>query len=119
MLPFIFLAHPITETVKKFFGGAWHGVTDYGACCLITPHLNFVNPETKDMTPEKYEPHHWTIQIPKGARNNQIGGIKVLLDVESFDISYSGKESLGFRIAFTDQTDTAMMKQDGFLISPG
>ncbi len=42
------------------------------------------------------------------------------MDIEQFDSSFTGKESAGgIRIAFADPTDKVMMKQDGYLISPG
>ncbi len=48
-----------------------------------------------------------------------MGGLKIMLDIEMFDISFTGKQNAGFRIAFTDPRDKAMIKEDGYLISPG
>ena len=42
-----------------------------------------------------------------------------MLDAESFDYAYDGKDSVGFRFVIADQSDKAMLKQDGYLISPG
>ena len=42
-----------------------------------------------------------------------------MLDIEAFDHAYTGKESVGFRIAFSDIRDKPLIKQEGFLISPG
>jgi hypothetical protein len=42
-----------------------------------------------------------------------------LLDVEAFDYAYTGKESVGFRIGFSDIRDKPLIKQEGFLIQPG
>jgi hypothetical protein len=42
-----------------------------------------------------------------------------VLDVESFDFSFSGKESFGFKLEFSDQRDKSIISQDGYLISPG
>jgi len=56
---------------------------------------------------------------PKGALNGQLGGIKLLLDVETFELSYSGKGSAGFKLVFSDVRDNPMVRQDGYLISPG
>ena len=113
----LYLAHPSSKNVRTFFP-AYYGVTDYGRCCIITPYLNFVNPDTKNLSPAQYTGEHWH-EDKKGSRNGENGGLKVLLDAESFDFSYSGKDSLGFRIAFTDQRDTALLMQDGYVISTG
>ena len=60
------------------------------------------------------------LTIPKGAKNGDIGGISVLMDIEQFDYSFTGKEYAGgIKIAFTDPRDRAMVNQDGYLISPG
>jgi hypothetical protein len=48
-----------------------------------------------------------------------IGGIEVLLDVESFDYTYNGKDSVGFRFVFVNPGDQPMLNQDGYLIPPG
>jgi len=48
-----------------------------------------------------------------------MGGLKLVLDVESFDFTNSGKTSVGFRLEFSDQRDKSAVKQDGYYISPG
>ena len=48
-----------------------------------------------------------------------IGRIEVLLDVESFDYTYNGKDSVGFRFVFVNPGDQPMLNQDGYLIPPG
>ena len=93
-------------------------MTDGGPCCLISPYLNFVNNKTLDQDPRKFTGKEWHSQ-PKGSTNGQIGGLKFVLDVESFDYTYSGKESLGFKIEFSDQRDMSIIKQGGYSISPG
>ncbi len=102
----------------RTFYDAYVEVTDYGACCQILPYLNFANPETVHLSPDNYTAKHWH-SLPKGAKNGKLGGIKFLLDVESFDFYYTGKDTQGFRIAFTDQRDTATVKQNGYVIPTG
>ena len=92
-------------------------ITDYGACCLISPYLNFINKETKDIDHTNYTGEQWLSQ-PKGSQSGMIGGIEFLLDVESFDYSYTGKDSVGFRFVLVDVRDQPMIKQDGYLIPP-
>ena len=114
---FSFKAHPGSDTDKTFFSG-WKSITEGGPCCLISPHLNFVNNKTKDKSPDKFSGEEWHWQ-PKGSQNGKIGGLKFVLDVESFDFSFSGKESFGFKLEFSDQRDKSIISQDGYLISPG
>ncbi len=113
----IFSAHPSTKSFRTFFK-AWKGLTDYGACCLVSPYLNFVNEETKGLDPDKYEGRHWQY-LSKGAQSDQFGGTSFLLDVESFDYSQTNEESAGFIIVLSDQQDKPMVEQDGYMISPG
>jgi hypothetical protein len=70
------------------------------------------------MDPDSYKGIHWQY-LPKGAHSGQFGGITFLLDVESFEYSYTDKASVGLRIALSDQRDKPMITQDGYLISPG
>ena len=85
---------------------------------MIAPYLYFVNPESMNLDPVNYTAKHWHSQ-PRGAYNGQFGGIKLLLDVDSFDTSFAGKESVGFRLVFSNVRDAPMVRQDGYLISPG
>jgi hypothetical protein len=70
------------------------------------------------MDPDSYKGRHWQY-LPKGAHSGQFGGMTFLLDVESFEYSYTDKASVGLRIALSDQRDKPMITQDGYLISPG
>ncbi len=112
-----FSVHPSSNTVRTFYS-AYAEVTDYGACCQILPYLNFVNPKTVNLPFDQYTLEDWHSQ-PKGSQNGEYGGLKILLDAESFDFTYTGKDTFGFRIAFTDQRDSATVRQDGYGISPG
>ena len=110
-------AHPSTTSERTFYA-AYAEVTDYGACCEILPYLNFVNTKTANLPTDEYTREDWHSH-PKSSQNGEYGGLKILLDAESFDFTYTGKDSFGFRIAFTDQRDTATVRQDGYGISPG
>ncbi len=61
-----FSAHPSSKTVKTFYDAKFE-VTDFGACCAILPYLNFVNPETAEMSPDEYTGEQWHYQ-KKGAQ---------------------------------------------------
>jgi len=80
--------------------------------------LNFVNPETRNLLPDNYSGEAWHLQS-KGSLHGEYGGLKILLDAESFDFSYTGSDSLGFRITLTDQSDTASVLHDGYNFFPG
>ena len=114
---FIALAHPDLNTFYEFYNGGM-GTVDYGACCFVTPFLNFVNPKTVKLRNNEYSMDDW-LNIPKGAKNGESGGLSFLLDIEQFDYLFTGRESAGVKVAFTDPRDKAIMKQDGYLISPG
>jgi hypothetical protein len=102
---------------RKFFD-AYSVVTDYGACCLIVPYLDFVNPKTKDLNPKQYSSEDFH-SIPKGVKNGLKYGLKILLDLESFNYAYFPRESQGFLVALSDASDQPVINQDGFYISPG
>jgi len=89
---------------------------DYGACCLITPFLDFGDgkiPDAYNIT--GYQWH----SVPRGVQNGPMGGIKFVLDAETFAFAPMGHESVGFRIAIADPRDKPMIKQESFMISPG
>ena len=68
--------------------------------------------------PDQYTGEHWHSQ-PKGSISGEFGGIKLILDVETFDASYYGEDSSGFRIAFSDLRDKPLITRDGFMVSTG
>ena len=91
-------------------------LNDYGACCLITPYLDFVNNKTRNISPSLYTGQDFK-DIPKGAKNGIKNGLKVILDVESFDYAYFPRGAKGFKVAMTDPRDKAVINQDGFLFT--
>ena len=101
----------------EFYNGLV-ALTDYGACCLITPYLNFVDPVSKHLDPYNITGHHWH-SVPRGVQNGPKGGIKFVLDAETFAFAPMGQESVGFRTGFADTRDKPMIKQESFMISPG
>jgi hypothetical protein len=75
-----------------------------------------VNPETNQLDPNTYTGKHWH-SVPKGSQNGNYGGIRFLLDVESYAFAYMGKDSVGFRITFADAQDKPTVTQDAYLLS--
>ena len=95
---------------------AFEAVMDLGICCLVSPYLNFVNDETRNIDVNKLN-GTYGLDPPKGARGGPGGNLKFLLDAEIFDSAYSSFD--GFIIAFADQRDKPVIAQDGFLVSTG
>ena len=112
-----FKDHPSSKTLKTFYDG-FQTATDFGACCKINPYLSFVNPETINVHPFNYTGEQWR-STPKGSKNGYEGGIRFVLDVESFAFAFMKKISLGFKIAFALPEDKQTLRLDGYMLSPG
>ena len=107
------------NTYNQTFYNAFKSSTDYGACCLITPFMDFQNPSTKDKDPANYTGEDF-ISIPKGVTRNGIkNGLKVILDVENYDYAYFPRGAKGFRAVVGDARDKAVINQNGFYIAAG
>jgi hypothetical protein len=115
---FFFYLEWATDISHKFYP-AFQGITDYGACCLIVPYLNLINPETMNLDPTDGINNSFYHNIPKGAKNGLQNGLKIVLDVENFDYAYFPRGAKGFRVALTSALDQAVINQDGFYIAPG
>ncbi len=85
---------------------------------MIVPYLDFVNPKTKEIDPKNYSVEDF-LSIQRGVKNGLKYGLKVLLDLESFDYAYYPRESQGFMVALSNAEDQPVISQDGFYISPG
>ena len=107
----------MSQPPYKFYA-AYQTATDYGACCLITPYLDFVNNKTKDLPPSSYTGMDYH-NIPKGARNGIKNGLKLMIDVESYDYAYFPRGAKGFRVVLADSRDKAVINQDGFYVAAG
>ena len=84
----------------------------------MVPYLDFVNNLTIDVDPAEYtgEDFH---SIPYGARFSVKRGIKLILDVESFDYAYFPRGARGFKVALSDGRDKAVVNQEGYYVMPG
>ena len=70
------------SNVSHSFYDTYQSMTDYGACCLITPYLDFENPATVNLDPALYTGQDF-LDVPKGkARNGITNGLKLIIDVE-------------------------------------
>ena len=84
----------------------------------MVPHLDFVNNETVHIDPSNYTGEHFH-SIPYGANNGVRRGIKLILDVESYNYAYHPRASRGLKVALKDARDKAFISQDGFYVAPG
>ena len=85
---------------------------------MIVPYLNLINEETKNLDPNTVSSSYYH-NIPRGAKNGLQNGLKLVLDVESFDYAYFPRGAKGFRVAIASALDQAVVNQDGFYIAPG
>ena len=85
--------------------------TDFGSCCLITPLLNLELKKTsKEIIGMDYH------SVPKGMRNGMQNGLKIVIDVESFEYAYFPRQSIGFAAVVSDARDKVVVQQSGFNI---
>ncbi len=81
--------------------------------------MDFVNPKTKDIKNTLDYGVGDFLSIPRGVKNGLTYGLKILLDLESFDYAYFPRESQGFLVALSNAADQPVINQDGFYVSPG
>ena len=80
--------------------------------------MNLVNPETRYVNPRDLGNHLYH-EIPKGVSNGIHNGLRLVLDVETFNHSYISTAAKGFRIAITNELDKPVINQAGLYIGPG
>jgi hypothetical protein len=115
----LFFTYSEWNSIKELtFYNAYQVITDYGACCMMIPHLDFVNQETIPIDPSLYTGDHFH-SIPYGAKNSLRRGMKLMIDVESYDYAYHSRGSRGIKVALKDARDMAVISQDGFYVAPG
>jgi hypothetical protein len=84
----------------------------------MVPYLDFVNNATIDVPPEDYTGNDFH-SIPYGAKFSVKRGLKLIMDVESFDYAYFPRGSKGFKVALSDARDKAVINQEGYYVSTG
>ena len=102
--------------------------TDYGPCCRIFPQLDFVNQKTKDLPTEQYTGKGYLsldfleycllaaedfLSIQPNSKTGMENGLRLLVDVETFEYSYYPRGSEGFNVALADSRDRAVVRQQG------
>jgi len=92
--------------------------TDYGSCCRIFPHLDFINQRTRNIPTDQYTAEDF-LSISPHSKNGMENGLRLLVDAEIFEYSYYPRGSEGFDIALADSRDRAVVRQQGFYVKPG
>ena len=59
------------------------------------------------------------LNVPRGSQNGEFGGLRFVLDAESFAFADREKHSNGFRIAFADPNDQHLLRHDSYFVSTG
>ena len=88
--------------------------TDFGACCLFIPHVDF------EKTNENLSYEETYLSLRADAQNGQINGLQLLLDAEQFNYAHiPASDGVGFKFALHCHTDKPMMQFSSQLISVG
>ena len=84
---------------RRFFHQTYRSQNDWGHCCEIVPYLDFENPNTTEMNGNDYTDEMWN-EIPEGnARSGVRNGLRLLVDVESFEYASSDIGASGVKVA--------------------
>ena len=67
--------------------------TDYGECCLLTPHLDFYDTDWNASVTEIYH------GVNADTLNGEQNGLSLLLDAEQFNYAYHEANEAGFKIS--------------------
>ena len=70
------------------------------------------------MDPSEYTSEHFHT-IPLGAKNGEKRGLKLILDVETFEYAYFPRPNKGLKLSLADARDKAIVNQDGYYLKPG
>ena len=88
--------------------------TDFGACCLFIPHLDFEMSDDNLTYEELYG------GLKADAQSGQKNGLRLLLDAEQFNYAnIPANDRVGFKMALHSHTDKPMMQFSSQLINVG
>ena len=80
--------------------------------------MNLINPETRNVDAVNLDNKLYR-EIPYGVRNGIQNGLRLVLDVESFDHTYFSTAAKGFKIAISNALDKPAINQAGLYLEPG
>ena len=88
------------SVLQHEFFGSFKSVTDYGACNVIYPNIDFSS-ERWNLTDRQYD--GMTLHnVTYGVRNGIDSGLAILADTEAFDYAFYLRLAKGFMIAMAD-----------------
>ena len=89
--------------------------TNFGACCLFVPHVDFDGfDSTMNLT---YGEYYHTLQA--NASNGESNGLTLLLDTEQFNYAEHNKVPGGLKLSLHHHSDKPMIQFSSQLISTG
>jgi hypothetical protein len=100
------------ESEEKKIGPAYYP-TDFGACCLFVPHLDF-EPFNKSVPVEQL--YH---ELKADSLNGETNGLKLVLDAEQFNYALKSVEGAGFKLSLHHHSDKPMTQFSTQLINSG
>ena len=106
---------PADKSLEEDFAsiGPNYYPTDFGACCLFVPHLDFKVKENIS-----YEEMYG--KLIADAKNGESNGLQLLLDIEYFNYAHlKSSDSVGLKISVHLHSDRPMMQFSSRLITPG
>ena len=107
---------PTNKSFEEDFksAGPHYYPTDFGACCLFVPHLDFQAVKGNQTYDEIYS------ELIADAENGESNGLQLLLDAEHFNYGHiKSSDSVGFKIALHLHSDKPMMQFSSQLITAG
>ena len=100
------------ESEENKIGPAYYP-TDFGACCLFVPHLDF-EPFDKSLPFEQL--YH---DLNADSLNGENNGLKLVLDAEQFNYALKSAEGAGFKLSLHHHSDKPMTQFSTQLINSG
>ena len=105
---------PYDEHTHESIGPSFYP-TDFGACCLFVPHVDF---EGLDKTKNLTKSEQWSA-LNADSLNGEINGLTLLLDTEQFNYANPKNVPGGLKFALHHHTDKPMIQFSSQMISPG
>ena len=105
---------PYDEHTHENIGPSFYP-TDFGACCLFVPHVDF---EGLDKTKNLTKSEQWSA-LNADSLNGEINGLMLLLDTEQFNYANPKNVPGGLKLALHHHSDKPMIQFSSQMISPG
>ena len=103
------------EEKNNFNGiGPTYYPTDFGACCLFVPHLDFHGVQKNQSLDKTY------FDLKADAQHGRRNGLQLLLNAQEFNYGHiPASDGVGFKVALHHHADKPMMQFSSQLINAG